>query len=141
MFIGTEFGVFVTRDAGRQLGPKLAAGMPTIPIRDIQIQRRENDVVAASFGRGFFVLDDYTALRQIEERHAAARRRPCSSPADAHWYFAARACSAARKRGSQGDQLYVADNPPFGAVLTYHLAEGYPDPREAAAEGREGTAR
>ena len=54
MFIGTEFGVFMTQNAGKSWD-KLSSGMPTISIRDIQIQRRENDLVAASFGRGFFV--------------------------------------------------------------------------------------
>ena len=44
---------------------KLSGGAPTISFRDVTIQRRENDLVAASFGRGFFVLDDYSALRDI----------------------------------------------------------------------------
>jgi photosystem II stability/assembly factor-like uncharacterized protein len=123
MFIGTEFGVFVTRDAGRHWD-RLADGMPTIPIRDIQIQRRENDVVAASFGRGFFVLDDYTALRQLDN-DALQQAAMLFEPRRAHWYLQ-RGVLGATTRGSQGDGLYVADNPPFGAVLTYHLAEGYP---------------
>jgi photosystem II stability/assembly factor-like uncharacterized protein len=122
MFIGTEFGVFMTRDAGSSWD-KLDGGMPTIPIRDIQIQRRENDVVAASFGRGFFVLDDYSALRQMDDDTLSAEAA-LFEPRDALWYFE-RSPLGGGKRGSQGDQLYVAENPAYGAVLTYHLAEGF----------------
>ena len=123
LFAGTEFGVFVTLNGGKSW-TKFSAGMPTISIRDIQIQRRENDVVAASFGRGFFVLDDYSALRELADD--TLEQEAVLFPArDADWYFE-RGVLGATRRGSQGDQLYVADNPPFGAVLTYHLAKGFP---------------
>ncbi|MEO0437811.1 MAG: glycosyl hydrolase [Pseudomonadota bacterium] len=123
MFAATEFGVFVTLDAG-QNWQKFSAGMPPISIRDIQIQRRENDVVAASFGRGFFVMDDYSALRSIDSS-TLKQDAVLFEPRKALWYFEREVLGATR-RGSQGDQLYAADNPPFGAVLTYHLAEGFP---------------
>ncbi|MEM8943341.1 MAG: hypothetical protein AAGC91_14415 [Pseudomonadota bacterium] len=123
MFAATEFGVFVTLDAG-QNWQKFSAGMPPIHIRDIQIQRRENDVVAASFGRGFFVMDDYSALRSIDSS-TLTQEAVLFEPRKALWYFEREVLGATR-RGSQGDQLYAADNPPFGAVLTYHLAEGFP---------------
>ncbi|EAQ96586.2 WD40/YVTN/BNR-like repeat-containing protein [Congregibacter litoralis] len=122
MFAGTEFGVFMTLNGGKSW-EKFSAGMPTIPIRDIQIQRRENDLVAASFGRGFFVMDDYSALREVSE-DALSQEAALFAPRDADWYFP-RKVLGARKRGSQGDSLYVAENPPFGAVLTYHLADGF----------------
>ncbi|EED32318.1 BNR/Asp-box repeat domain protein [gamma proteobacterium NOR5-3] len=123
MFVGTEFGVFMTLNAGKSW-EKFSAGMPTISIRDIQIQRRENDLVAASFGRGFFVLDDFSALRELTG-DALEQEATLFETRDADWYFP-RKVLGARKRGSQGDDLYVAENPPFGAVLTYHLAEGFP---------------
>jgi len=122
MFAATEFGVYMTMNGG-EAWTKFSAGMPTIAIRDIQIQRQHNDIVAASFGRGFFVLDDYTALREISE-DTLEQEAVLFDARDAFWYFP-REVLGARKRGSQGDQLYVADNPPFGAVLTYHLAEGF----------------
>ncbi|MDP5052419.1 MAG: glycosyl hydrolase, partial [Congregibacter sp.] len=122
MFAGTEFGVFMTLNAG-ETWEKFSAGMPTIPIRDIQIQRRENDLVAASFGRGFFVMDDYSALRNVSAE-ALKQEAALFDPRDADWYFP-REVLGATKRGSQGDDLYVAENPPFGAVLTYHLSEGF----------------
>lgn len=122
MFLGTEFGVFMTLNAG-QSWEKFSAGMPTISIRDIQIQRRENDLVAASFGRGFFVMDDFSALRELTA-DALDKEATLFETRDADWYFP-RKVLGARKRGSQGDDLYVAENPPFGAVLTYHLSEGF----------------
>ena len=64
----TEFGVFFTIDGGGKW-VKLGGGAPTISIRDLAIQKRENDLVAASFGRGFWILDDYTPLRAIKPEH------------------------------------------------------------------------
>ena len=66
LFVGTEFGLYFSPDYGKQW-LKLNSGIPTISIRDITIQKRENDLVLASFGRGFFVLDDYSPLRKISK--------------------------------------------------------------------------
>jgi photosystem II stability/assembly factor-like uncharacterized protein len=122
LFAATEFGVFASHDAGRTW-QTLTAGMPTISIRDIRIQRRENDLVAASFGRGFFILDDYSPLRSLPDDDVAPEAT-LITPRPALWYFERPVLGATRK-GSQGDQLYVADNPPFGAVITYHLRDGF----------------
>jgi photosystem II stability/assembly factor-like uncharacterized protein len=122
LFAATEFGVFVSFNGGDSWA-KFSAGMPTISIRDLQIQRREDDLVAASFGRGFFVLDDYSALRELAG-DTLEQEAVLFPTRDADWYFERGVLGATRK-GSQGDQLYVAGNPPFGAVLTYHLAEGF----------------
>ena len=122
MFAATEFGVYLTLNAGDSWH-KLSGGMPTISVRDIQIQRRENDLVAASFGRGFFVLDDYTALRSMDE-NTFADKALLFEPRTAHWYFQKRPLGY-RPKGSQGDSLYVAENPPFGAVFTYYLADSF----------------
>ncbi len=62
LFVGTELGLFFTVDGGGRW-VQLQGGVPTIPFRDLEIQRRENDLVGASFGRCFFILDDYTPLR------------------------------------------------------------------------------
>src|SRR6185369_7862044 len=64
LFLGTEFGLSFTVDGGRHW-VAMKGGMPFIPIRDLEIQKRETDLVMASFGRGFFVLDDYAPLRQL----------------------------------------------------------------------------
>ena len=64
LFAGTEYGVFFTIDGGDHW-TQLEGGVPTIAVRDIAIQRRENDLVLGTFGRGFYVLDDYSPLRQV----------------------------------------------------------------------------
>jgi photosystem II stability/assembly factor-like uncharacterized protein len=122
LFAGTEFGVFFTIDGGGKW-VKLG-GAPTIPFRDLAIQTRENDLVGATFGRGFYVLDDYTALRLIEPGMLASET-VLFPVRDARWYVPKRplGCSLPDCKASQGDALFVAPNPPFGAVFTYYLAE------------------
>jgi photosystem II stability/assembly factor-like uncharacterized protein len=113
IFAATEFGVYFTKNGGKNW-IQLKSGIPTISIRDITIQRRENDLVAASFGRGFFVLDDITALRNFNSdmQSAEATMFPIK---DAYWY------RPNTRVGSQGDNEYAAENPPFGAVFTYYM--------------------
>ena len=65
LFAGTEFGAFFTIDGG-QKWVQLKGGLPTIAVRDMVMQAREGDLVIATFGRGFYVLDDISALRQIK---------------------------------------------------------------------------
>ncbi|MFY0673021.1 MAG: glycosyl hydrolase [Bacteroidia bacterium] len=119
MFVGTEFGVFVTIDGG-QSWTEMNGGIPTISFRDLAIQRRENDLVCASFGRGFYVLDDYTALRKVNKTQLA-ENASLFEPRRAWWYIEKSVLSFGGPRGSQGAQLFVAPNPDFGAVFTYYL--------------------
>ncbi|MCH8831045.1 MAG: glycosyl hydrolase, partial [Planctomycetes bacterium] len=120
LFAGTEFGVFFTIDGGKKW-IKLSAGSPNIPYRDLAIQRRENDLVGATFGRGFFVLDDYSPLRHISERMLRNSRFALFPIKDALQYIPERVLG--RKKGSQGDSYFIAENPPFGAVFTYYLRD------------------
>ena len=118
MFLGTEFGIYFTRDAGEHW-VKLP-GAPTIPFRDLAIQTRENDLVGASFGRGFYVLDDYTPLRtltpeMLSEAFAMFPTRP------AKLFIPDRVLGG--EKGSQGDAYYTAPNPTYGAVFTYYLKD------------------
>ncbi|UMB54556.1 glycosyl hydrolase [Lutibacter sp. A64] len=73
LFIGTEWGVWTTIDGGEKW-VQIKNGIPTIQVKDITIQKRENDLVVATFGRGFYVLDNYAALRElapsVEEKEA-----------------------------------------------------------------------
>ena len=64
LFAGTEFGCYVSVNGG-QNWVKLSAGLPTICVRDMAIQKRENDLVLGTFGRGFYILDDYSPLRKL----------------------------------------------------------------------------
>jgi photosystem II stability/assembly factor-like uncharacterized protein len=121
LFIGTEFGLFFSVNAG-QKWMALKGNVPTISFRDLAIQKRENDLVAASFGRGFYVLDDYSALREVTQSdlNSEAKLFPVR---DAWWYIERSHLSFDSKKGSQGDSHFVAPNPDFGALLTYYLKE------------------
>ncbi len=119
MFVGTEFGLYVTQNAGKKWS-KLNGGMPTIAVRDLAIQQRENDLVAATFGRGFYVLDDYSYLRHLN--FSAAEKATLFPIKKALWYLP-RVVLGFNEKGSQGDSFYNAKNPPFGAIFNYYLAE------------------
>ncbi len=84
LFIGTEFGVYFSIDAGKKW-LQLKGGLPTIAIRDIEIQKREGDLVLATFGRGFYVLDDYSPLRSITKEMLSSNT-VLFPVRDADWY-------------------------------------------------------
>ena len=120
LFVGTEYGLSFTVDGGRQWVP-LKGGLPPIPIRDLEIQTRESDLVAASFGRGFFVLDDYAPLRQIT---------PDVFSQEGVLFAVGRKARAYEQIGyyeAQGDNM-ASPNPPMGALLTYFVRD---EPGEA----------
>lgn len=121
LFAGTEKGVFFTVDAGKAW-TELKGGIPPISIRDLAIQQRENDLVAASFGRGFFILDDYSALRNVSSDQLE-KEAILFEPRNAWRYLPRPTLDFDDVRGSMGSQLYVAPNPDFGAVFTYYLKE------------------
>lgn len=116
MFLGTEFGLYFTIDGGSKW-IELTGDVPTISFRDVRIQRRENDLVAGSFGRGIFILDDYTPLRSMtaQELEKDALLYPARTTP---WYIQDRNHSR-----TQGDDQLVAKNPAYGATLTYYLKE------------------
>ena len=134
LFTATEFGVFFTIDGGR-IWTELSGGAPTISYRDLAIQKRENDLVAASFGRGFWILDDYTPLRDISEEQL--KQGSLLFPVrDADWYIPKVPLGDFKTNGKamQGDSYFVAPNPPFGAVFTYYLSEGLKTAKEQRRE-------
>ncbi|MFV1968702.1 MAG: hypothetical protein ACC628_25050, partial [Pirellulaceae bacterium] len=117
LFVGTESGIFFSRDAGQHWA-KLS-GAPTIPFRDLEIQRREDDLVGATFGRGFYVLDDYAPLRRIDEPFLKQTDFEIFPVRKALLYIQNKPLGSSR--GTQGDSFFAAANPPFGAVFTYYL--------------------
>ena len=119
LFCGTEFGCFFTVDGG-QKWIKLAAGLPTVAIRDIEIQKDENDLVLASFGRGFYILDDYSPLREISEETVKENK---FFPIKKGKMYAEIAPLAVGRRAFQGANFYTAPNPPYGVTFTYHLKD------------------
>ncbi len=134
MFLGTEFGVFFTVNGGGEW-TKLKGGSPNIPFRDLVIQKRENDLVGATFGRSFYVLDDYSALRDVttdmlknDVTLFPVRKAP--------WYVPKRklGCGEPLCTGSQGDSYFVAPNPDFGANFTYYLPDGLQTSQQSRRE-------
>jgi photosystem II stability/assembly factor-like uncharacterized protein len=125
LFAATEFGIYTSLNGGtswQKLG-----GAPTISFRDLTIQKRENDLVAASFGRGFFVLDDYSALREFTEDNLSQKGK-LFTPRTAKWFV------PRSNIGNTGADYYFAKNPTYGAVFTYHLADEYQTVKEVRKE-------
>ena len=115
-FLATEFGVYTSLDGG--VNWQKLPGTPNMGFRDLVIQKRENDLVAASFGRGFYVLDDYSALREMTPARLK-EEGTLFTPRTAKWYI------PRSNLGNTGADFYIAENPEFGAVFTYHLAKEY----------------
>lgn len=131
LFAGTEFGLFFTNDGGKKW-VRLRGGLPTIAVRDLVIQKRENDLVVATFGRGFYVLDDYTPLRtaskELLEKDAhlfAVKGAPIYVPSSP---------LGGAGSGFQGAAYYLAENPPSGATFTYYLKDQVRTKREQRRE-------
>ena len=116
LFVGTEFGVFFTVDQGKKW-VQLKSGMPTISVKDIVIQQRESDLVMATFGRGFYILDDYSPLREINEQFQQ-KEFHLFPVKDALKYIQ-------KRRGGYGfgSTVYKTKNAPFGTTFTYFIKE------------------
>jgi len=121
LFAATEFGVYVSLNAGTAW--QKLPGTPTLPFRDLTIQKRENDLVAASFGRGFYVLDDYSALREMTAENLK-RKGKLFAPRTAKWYV------PRSNVGNTGADYFFSKNPTFGAVFTYHLSDDFSTKKE-----------
>jgi hypothetical protein len=119
-FAGTEFGVFFTKNGGKNW-QQLKGGLPTIAIRDLEIQPRENDLVLASFGRGFFVLDDYSPLRNFREEDT--KKAATIYPIKTALVFIESSPLGLRGKSNQGSMFYTADNPPVGSVISYWFGD------------------
>ena len=120
LFVGTEFGLFFSIDGG-QKWIQLKGGLPTIQVRDLAIQKRENDLVVGTFGRGIYILDNYTPLRLLkpEMLKEEAQLPPVK---DALMYIQAQPLGG-RGKSFQGESFFTAENPPFGATFTYYLKD------------------
>ncbi len=126
LFAGTEFAFYFSVNGGKTW-TKFTSGLPDIAVRDIAIQRRENDLVIATFGRGFYILDDYTPLRNFKPE-ILDQKAHIFPVKDALLYIQTGA------KGNQGSTYYLAKNPPFGAVFTYYLKESLKTDKEKRHE-------
>ena len=130
LFLGTEFGIYWTPNGGKNWH-KLTGGVPTISFRDLKIHRRDADLVGASFGRGFYVLDDYTPLRELAAG-ALAAEAALFTIRDAWWYVPYQVAQAPG-RVELGSDDFTSDNPPVGALITYYLKDAPTTAKEARA--------
>jgi photosystem II stability/assembly factor-like uncharacterized protein len=117
LFLATEYGIYMSLNQGDKW-VKFSEGLPTISFRDLAIQKRENDLVAASFGRGFYVLDDYSPLRTMSAD--AFTKAALFKPRKALQYN-----PISGGTSSQGESYFTAENPDFGAIFTYYLPENF----------------
>jgi len=119
LFLGAEFGMYFSLDRGASWN-KFTRGIPTIPIRDLEIHQGEDDLVAASFGRGFYILDDYSYLREASK---------AVSDKAAHLFGVKNALQYVVSNPdsySLGHGFYSSPNPGFGAVFTYRINASSP---------------
>ncbi len=117
LFIGTEWGVWTTIDGGKKW-IQLKKGLPTIQVKDLTIQRRENDLVVATFGRGFYVMEDYSPLRELSES-LAAKDAHIFEVDDAFLYF------PASNINYQGAVHFRSQNPSPAATFRYYVKDGF----------------
>jgi len=135
LFVGTEFGLFFTADGGEKW-IQLRGGLPTIAVRDIAVHRRENDLVLATFGRGFYVLDDYSPLRGASAE-TLAQESNLFPVKDALMYVR----SIVNFSGSQGASFFTAPNPPYGVTITYYLKDPIRTKRQQRQQAEREAAR
>jgi photosystem II stability/assembly factor-like uncharacterized protein len=119
LFIGTEFGIYFTNNGGDKW-VKLSSGLPTICIKELDIQRRENDLALATFGRGFFILDDYTPLRFLDA--TTLDKEAHIFPIKQEWLYIP---DRSQGRRSRGENFWRGENKEYGAVFTYYIKDSY----------------
>lgn len=124
LFAGTEYGVHVSLDGGASWKP-LKSGLPTINVRDMAIQERENDLVLGTFGRGFYVLDDYSALRELTPE-LPAKEAHIFAITEGKMFntWTPLGSLGSREHGFQGEMHYSAPNPETDLIIKYYLKEG-----------------
>ena len=131
LFCGTEYGAFFSPDNGKSW-KQLSNGLPTIAVRDIAIQERENDLVLGTFGRGFYVMDDYSALRSIENSKPVEKAK-IYPIRDALSWEKSLPLGLPRK-AFQGDNFYSAPNLGPEAMITYYYNDTYKSLKENRTE-------
>jgi photosystem II stability/assembly factor-like uncharacterized protein len=113
VFVGTEFGLWVSLDGGRQWAQYTGGDFPNVAVWDLAIHPRDKDLVIATHGRGIWIIDDLTPLRALtpdllakEAAFIEARPTVQQLPAGGGW--------------ASGDAVFVGDNPTDEAVITYY---------------------
>ena len=113
LFLGTEFGLWISLDGGKQWARYKGHDFPMVPVRDIVVQPRESDLVIATHGRGIWIIDDITPLRnltsQVMTQEAAfLQAKPAQQRLEASGGWV------------EGSAVFTGPNPPDAAVITYY---------------------
>ncbi len=128
LYAGTELGLFASWDQGRHWSELDAANLPTVPVHDLVIQPREDDLIVGTHGRAMYIFDDLTPIQQWSPQVAA-------EPAHLFPVRPALRFPVRFTRYGLGDQEYKSPNPPYGALISYSLAEKI----ETPPKGDQGT--
>jgi photosystem II stability/assembly factor-like uncharacterized protein len=126
LFVGTEFSVYFSPNGGKEW-VEMKEGLPSVAVKDMVIQKRESDLVIATFGRGFYILDDYSPLREVTEDliNKTAYIFPVK---DALMYI------QTEGKNSQGSSYFFSKNPPYGATFTYFFYDSLKTKKEIRHE-------
>ena len=113
LFLGTEFGLFISIDGGKAWAQFKGNRFPAVAVRDLAIHPRDNDLVLGTHGRGIWVVDDITPLRALtsdllQQEASFVSARPVQQRIEANGGWA------------NGAAVFVGDNPPQAAVITYY---------------------
>ena len=119
LLVGTEFGLWVSHTRGAAWW-QFKSNLPTVPVDDIAIHPRENDLILATHGRSLWILDDMTALEQMSEPVAAAEAQLFQPRTATMWRYYGH-------KGYTGNKTYIAPNPPQGAIIAYYLRDKVKD--------------
>ena len=133
LFAGTEFAAYWSRDGGQHW--TRIAGLPTIAVREIAIQKRENDLVLGTFGRGVYIVDDYSPIRTSTA--ATMTSTATLYPVRDAVLYVPTVPYGMPGKGFQGEMFFTGDNPPYGAVFTYYLKEGLKTLKEKRTEAEQ----
>ncbi len=113
LFLGTELGLWISNDGGRRWAEFKGGNFPSVAVRDIAVQARENDIVLGTHGRGIWIIDDVSPLRSLDDATLARDGA-----------FLATRPVQQRMGGvggwSQGDAKFTGQSAPGGAVITYY---------------------
>jgi photosystem II stability/assembly factor-like uncharacterized protein len=130
LFVGTEFGVFASIDGGGAW-TRIGNNLPTVAVHDLLVHPRDNDLILGTHGRGIYILDDITPLEQLTPETLAADSRLFPVRAATAFNQADPYGGGPRGVGDQGDRLFAAPNPAFGATISYYLKQDVPADRDA----------
>lgn len=138
LFCGTEFALYVSNDGG-QKWVRIRAGLPTIQVKDLAIQKQMNDLVVGTFGRGIYILDDYAPLRHMKPE-VLSGHTALLPIRDALLYIPASPIGGGGK-GFQGESFFTSENPTYGATFTYYLKDSIKSKRQQRKDAEREAAR